>query len=253
MANRGVLYGSAFMNSFMQSYNKAQMMQADILRFKQDEKRYQEEKEFRREKFEWAKGKEVRRQAIEQSIMDSLEITQIGGRSAFRHIGTGREFERKPFKTGLSAIGKEIVPGIPSQLEIQATKDIKLLQGDIPATVKTSTLKRLRGNPSEVAREYLKNNEIPSLREILRKYPEATPIKGAWFDESRSPEDVEMGIREYVEQLVDIGYSAEEAMSIAEKEYKELEGEEYPRMETPATTAAQPQPITAQSDPLGIR
>ena len=45
--NRGIVQGSMFMNEFMKSYNQGQMLQADISRFKFQQKRYADELSYR--------------------------------------------------------------------------------------------------------------------------------------------------------------------------------------------------------------
>ena len=314
LPNRGIVIGSAFGNSIMESYNKALFMQADIQRFKSQERRYKEATAFReegRERSDFLTYSNLVKQDIANSLFSDTAgqrlapeykrrfidriggpvnetitettpdpdfvgppkpsaLTRIGkarfqattfkGEPAYEDTKTGTKYKRNPFKAGISGIGtkfKSDVPGIPSKSDAQAEKDIKTATTTYTdKAVKDAAIDRLRVNESPVAKEFLKNNEIDSLRKILKRFPQETDIPGAIFDESRSPSDVEAGIKEYIDSLIDIGYTPAEALAIAEEEYQQLSAEEFPRgTPLPITerNLTRQAPVNAQSDPLGIR
>ncbi len=68
--NQGIVIGSAFMNSIMQSYNRAQFMQADITRFKAQERRFTEDREFRLE------DREIRNFALLNKAQQDLAVSK---------------------------------------------------------------------------------------------------------------------------------------------------------------------------------
>lgn len=315
--NQGIQVGSAFMNSMMQSYNRALFMQADIARFKSSERRRAEDRAFReegRERGDFITYSNLVKQDIASSLFSDTADTQLApeykrrfidrigtpdlgdtatpdldfvgppvppsltrigkarfqattfkGEPAYRDTKTGQHFKRSPFKPGIRGIGakfKAAVPGIPTKSDTQAAKDIKDVEKDdkkLVGVLRESAIDRLKANESPIAREYLKNNQIDSLRTILKRFPQSTNIPGAWFDESRSPEDVEKGIMEYIDSLIDIGYSPAEALAVAEEEYSQLEAEEFPRgtsppqQATPTNTGISRVGIETIPDPLGIR
>ena len=99
----------------------------------------------------------------------------------------------------------------------------------LPPAVVEATQKRIRENTSEVARNYSLEQDIgtgavSSLKEILGKFDQET--KRTVLDDTISPEDARKGIDEYVDTLIDRGFSPAEALAKAEAEYDELVSDE---------------------------
>ena len=329
--SQGIQVGSAFMNSMMQSYNRALFMQADINRFKAQERRFAESTEFREEgraRSDFITYSNLVKQDIASSLFSDTADTQLApeyrrrfidrigtpdlgragdadrgaavtpdidfvgppippsltrigkarfqattfkGEPAYKDTKTGQHFKRSPFKPGIKGIGakfKADVPGIPEKDEAQAFKDIKALEQHrsedktLPPAVVEATRKRLRENESKVARDYLLQGDIESgtvtsLKDILGKFDQET--KRTVLDDTISPEDARKGIDEYVDMLIDRGFTPAEALAKAEAEYNELVAGEggflrsLPQQASPATTRISRVGTETIPDPLGIR
>lgn len=311
------------MNSIMQSYNRNMFMQADIMRFKHGEKRYQEQQEFReegRERTDFTNYAKLVKQDIASSMFSDTADTQLApeykrrfmtgigtaktpdtgqveipetpslsrigkarfqattykGESAYEDVKTGTFYKRNPFKAGIKGIGKKFVPGklaVDEDLAIKYIGKLSSRTNPPDAAVEEELLKQLRENPSDVAQKFILKRDqnaglLPSLKDILDKYPQDVDRPGSIFnlgDDVISLENARKGIDEYIDALIDYGYTPEEAIAEAEVEFRRLKAEDagarqvYPKGALPATAAVGQEltrqvPTTpTQTDPLGIR
>lgn len=141
--NRGVVTGSAFFNSFMKSYNQSMAMQADIERYRAQQLRYQESRDYasqrmglsvlssqryardeeRKARLALAKAKDADLENIHlfgegqkesettRQARENLEILLQSGRPSITGIGRGDEVETPSTKiTGIGRSERQILP-----------------------------------------------------------------------------------------------------------------------------------------------
>ncbi len=276
--NQGIVIGSAFGNSIMQSYNKAMFMQADIQRFKSSERRFAEATAFREEGREISNFKTyadlLRQQTISGLTTDTAGDRQVATEFKSRFIDrigtdatldegqaetsrlsrignarlestktkdgepiyidrkTGEEYNRNPFKPGIKGIGKKRIAGKPSASEAEFFKIRKIME-DIGSDdiTKRHARRLIEANTSAPAREYieeLKRNKtgVTPLKERLLANPQDTDQ--AFLDNTISIEAFNQAVADYAADLMDIGFTAEEAQAEAEAEAERLRVEDAP-------------------------
>lgn len=161
-----------------------------------------------------------------------FQATTFKGEPAYRDTKTGEHFKRSPFKPGIKGIGKKFIAGKPSSSETEFFKLRKIMEdlGSDPITVRHAR-RLIEENTSAPAQEYteqLKRDKVgvTSLKERLLANPQDTDR--AFLDNTISTEAFNQAVADYAADLMDIGYTAEEAQAEAEAEAERLRAEDAP-------------------------